>query len=71
MSTKTSLLIVMTALALSSCTAQSYCRRMQRESPLPIALDACEKCYRRYGEMDRDILIGCAIGTDIAGAFTE
>ncbi len=66
--------ILFTAIVLlSACstTAHSYCRRMQAESSFPIALDACKKCYERYGEMDREILTGCAIGMDVVGTFTE
>lgn len=66
--------ILLTAIILlSACatTAQSYCRKMQKESSFPIAFDACKKCYERYGEMDREILTGCAIGVDVAGAFSE
>ena len=67
------LLLGLVLLFASSCamTSESYCRKMLRESSIPIGLDACQKCYDRYGQMAKELLIGCALGVDMAGAFAE
>jgi len=66
------LLLIVSALLFVGCSqSMSYCRRMQQESQFPIALDACQKCYDRFGEMDKEVLIGCAIGSDVLDLVTE
>ncbi|NMC61649.1 MAG: hypothetical protein GYA55_00625 [SAR324 cluster bacterium] len=65
------LLIVAVSLIFGCSQSMSYCKRMQQESQFPIALDACQKCYDRFGEMDKEILIGCAIGSDVLDLVTE
>lgn len=68
MNVKIGLTLAIVILMASGCApaASRYCREIQGESPIAFSEGACERCYDRYGPVDREIIMGCAAGIDTA-----